>query len=199
MKHKDALKVLSFTSLFTFSLFASAGDEAVNCRNEVQQIPVYGGLATCYDGNYRITRLIPDGFSSTVFLTERNNNVLYSCLAFVPFSHLVEEVVQVCDYTPLADFTLRPRYDGTAATGFLDVTANASDRDGTIVKHEWWVNGTFYGNSTPQLPTVHSFTDYTITYKVTDNDGYTDTQTKTAYVDPDQDPCWGLPGQEPSC
>lgn len=167
---------------------AIAGDDPVNCRNEVVETPVYYGYASCraYNGQQWVTisRYISQSSSPTIYLSEGSR----ACFASLPSSYNQTISRNVCDYTPQAGIRKYISYDGTAYTAALRLSSAASDRDGSIVKTEWWVNGAYYGTSVPTF-TVTSPTSFSIRQKVTDNQGLTDETTTGAFVSPRNDPC----------
>jgi hypothetical protein len=90
---------------------------------------------------------------------------------------------------PIASFT---ESDHTAPVG-TEITFNASasyDPDGTIVQYEWdWESDGVYDHIAP-APIVVSHTysadgEYTVTLRVTDNDGLTDTASDTKTITPE--------------
>ena len=173
----------------TFTGSANAGDNPVNCRTESTQYTVYYGNASCtaYSGSERrtLSSYYHASLSPSVYLSEFG----FSCFATLPFSQLETSTSTKCDYTPQANIRDYIFYDGTAYTAALRLNSGASDRDGSIVKTEWWVNGQSYGASVPTF-TVNSPTSFSIRQRVTDNDGYTDETSKSVFVSPNNDPCF---------
>jgi PKD repeat protein len=84
---------------------------------------------------------------------------------------------------PTASFTFSPEYPEEGET--VEFNAQfSSDSDGTIEAYDW-VFG--YGNTAEGAITSHSFSSadtYTVTLKVTDDDGLSDTTTKTVIIIP---------------
>lgn len=206
MKFKNIIKfVLPIAALFT-STAALAGDDPVNCRNATSYQPIYSGNATCTAtyygsggfGTTTLSRYVFDTIINREFITGTvwgSDNRLYSasCWANVPFSHYDEVVTQVCDYTPKSSFIL-----SSSGFGHVGISNRASDRDGNIVKTEWWVDGVYKGTTTPSISTSVPKT-FSVRQKVTDNDGYTDQSTRSIFVQPrDFDDC-GRKGRDQLC
>ena len=100
-----------------------------------------------------------------------------SCIADVPFSHNEEVKSTVCDYKPVAGFSVSPR-----VSSFV-LTSTSSDYDGSIVSYRWIVNGSVASSSASlTLPHVQSeyingrsYSRYEVSLEVTDNHGYKNT------------------------
>jgi BspA type Leucine rich repeat region (6 copies)/PKD domain len=94
-------------------------------------------------------------------------------------------VISVENILPFAGFTWTP----SNITLNQTVTFNASisnDSDGSLTLYEWdWNNDGVYEESHTTPTATHSWTqagDYPVIVQVTDNDGATNTQTKTVYI-----------------
>ncbi|MCY7296276.1 hypothetical protein [Alteromonas sp. a30] len=210
MKFKTLAKVLLPLAALFGSTTSFAGDEQVNCRSETSTQAIYEGTAFCTayyvenNGSFR-TQLLGGHFNAapvqyrTVysnFYGYDGNLYFAQCQATVPFSHNEQISTTVCDYTPKSSFT--PHANGFNGIGRVNIVDNASDRDGSIVKTEWWVDGTYKGTTKPSLATYVTRT-YSIRQRVTDNDGYTDESTRSIRVVPgDFDDC-GRRGRDELC
>ena len=207
-----------------FAGFAYAGDDPVNCRDEVTSFQdIYAGTPSC-EASYVQSTCIPinsnlvETRKETIFVTlfgdytestkqsvrlsefvtypensvagpgactiPRDVSEFITCSAELDFLESRPVKEKVCDFTPDAN----PKYYEITSYNTI-VSARASDRDGEIVKYEWWVNGIKNESVTDSVELIRfrpSGTEPTaVTVKVTDNDGYTDTQTITArFKDP---------------
>ncbi|MEW5249915.1 hypothetical protein [Microbulbifer discodermiae] len=144
-----------------------AGDEPVNCATQTTYTTYWYGPANC---------TIPPGdllvhYSDKSYvpsLVLRKNG--FKCTAFFPYSGTEENVETICDYTPKATIRIRP--DPTDTTyKYADVWG--TDRDGSIVSQELWVDGVKQNGSSVLLMGDIGDT-FTVTARVRDNDGYTD-------------------------
>lgn len=184
--------------LSSYTAYSAPFGEKTNCRFEkVGEQNIYKGWSYCtakVNNNevYEINQYVPASLSprTTIsnFVFTSLGYTYLSCEAEVPFSHKEDIMKEVCDYKPEANFLASPLYDGTAYEAKLKVAKQGRDYDGYIVSHEFTVNGVNYGPSVP-LIAVRTATLFNITYKVTDNDGYTGTKSKTLIVNPLNDPC----------
>jgi len=173
--------------------------EKVNCRIETTgQVSIYQGWASCNVDGYHLSQFVHATTLPAIRLTQWQGGSYKSCSASVPFYKKEDVTQEVCDYKPQANFNLVAFYDGTAYQASLRVNAQGRDFDGNISRHQFWVNGVYKGASVAPI-TVSSFTQFTVKYTVTDNDGYTHTQTQSIIVDPGDDPCFGGPGEHSSC
>jgi hypothetical protein len=218
-------KILIANSLILFSFTSFAGDEPVNCRQEIVDYQdIYAGVPQCDASYERVTCRPIDPFtvevttenlthtlmgnyrestSQNVTLTELiSYTESYStpgnliggrrgaactlpttvsetlfCTAQLDFLEQRPVKQEVCDYTPDTNLTpsLDSRYNST-------VRAKASDRDGSIVKYEWWVDGVKQSESGESLfleniPYSHH-NSKNVEVRVTDDDGYTTTESK---------------------
>lgn len=195
MKRKTLANfMIPFTGLLACSS-AMAGDDPVNCHNETTTQAIYEGVATCYagyldnSGFYR-TELLGAYFEastqrystiSSVIRGADGDTYFVSCSVSIPFSHNESVTTSVCDYTPQSNFSLTSITIG--GSGVVGIHDYASDRDGNIVKTEWWVDGVYKGTTKPTVTTFVPKT-FSIRQKVTDNDGYTDDSTRSIYVIP---------------
>ena len=190
-----AVATMSATSLFSTTV--AAGDEPVNCQTQlVGNQSVYSGTASCIasfytiDGFYQteyISQYVPETTVSSIYLNRLvfigGRSYSASCVASIPFSHTQPVYDQVCEYTP----KVNPRsYQDNMYQN--SVYANASDRDGNVVKYEWWVDGVKQSNSGSSLTLTRRGStplDHVVKVTVTDNDGHTDTRTiVSTYKDP---------------
>ncbi len=184
----NILRAAILISPIVFSNSVSAGDDPVNCRTETTQVTIYHGTASCVasSGSQQrtISRYYHSSLTRNVFLSEFG----FSCFARLPFSSVENVSSTKCDYTPRAGIRDYVIHDGTAYTAALRLSSSASDRDGSITRTEWWVNGRSYGSSVPTF-TVNEPTNFSIRQRVTDNDGYTDETSTSVFVSPANDPC----------
>jgi len=187
------ISAATFAICALFSTGTLAGDEPVNCQTQlVGDQSVYGGYASCwvsfrrddgfYDQEY-LTQYVPDTTSPTVYISQivfvGGSSYHLSCNASVPFSHTQPVYQQVCEYTPKV--TLQVYQNSIYST---TVYANTSDRDGSVTKIEWWVDGVKQSNTGSSINLtrpgrVPPFS-HVVQVRVTDNDGHTDTVSKTA-------------------
>lgn len=206
-----------------YSLLASnvvlAGDEQVNCREEIVDYKdIYAGVPECeasYDvttcrpinpnlvevttetftqtltGGYResesqfvsLSELItyqesnatPDGNGGAACTLPRSVSETIRCTAELDFLEQRPVRVEVCDYTPLT----RP-----VDNGYGVVQAAASDRDGTIVRYEWWIDGVKQSETGSSITIEReAYLDTRVRdvqVRVTDDDGYTDSASVNA-------------------
>ncbi|HDO19657.1 MAG TPA: PKD domain-containing protein, partial [Thermoplasmatales archaeon] len=86
---------------------------------------------------------------------------------------------------PVADFSWEPEVPKPSEEVTFDAS-NSYDPDGTIVSYEWdWDNDGVYDEIHDNPIATHSWSsqgDYIVTLRVTDNDGATDTTTKSIHV-----------------
>lgn len=180
------LAVASVSALISASAFA--GDQKVNCRNEVvDQQAIYSGQASCiayftnslgYEQIAVLDAFVAPTTESTVTLrqvTVGNDAMLYDvqCDAPIQFAYYAPVYGEVCDYTPKV--SLNVVEDNIYMT---TIYANASDRDGSIAKYEWWIDGQKQATSGSSVSLTRRGSESTapklIHVKVTDNDGHTD-------------------------
>lgn len=82
---------------------------------------------------------------------------------------------------PTADYTFTPNNPVVGQT--VTLTSNSTDEDGTIESYEWTFNGPKSKQTGEQIQvSFNQPGDYDVTLTVTDNDGLTDTVTKTITV-----------------
>ncbi|MET1254340.1 hypothetical protein [Aliikangiella maris] len=146
-KINHLLKILPIiTGSLLFSSNSFAGDEAVNCRTETFEVPVYAGWAYCtayYDNkSYPLSEYFSRSESGHEYISDyirdqygTMRNV--GCWANVPFSHVESIPGRICDHTPKASITIY-RHEGSTS---ITVYVNGTDRDGQIQLKELWVNG----------------------------------------------------------
>lgn len=180
---KNAIFLIGTTLL---SGLAHAGDDPVNCRSVTSEVDMYGGHnASCKTrSGEEISRYVWPTIHSTAWINSNGE----SCQASLNFYGKQQVTKTQCDYTPKANLTLTALHDGTAYEARLRVSGRGTDRDGSVISEQFWLNGTYKGASISPI-IVHQATRFTVKYQVTDNDGYTDTQTKTIWVNPQNDPC----------
>ncbi|MBQ4861575.1 hypothetical protein J8L98_07715 [Pseudoalteromonas sp. MMG013] len=180
---KKAIFLIGSTVL---SSLAYAGDDPVNCRSETHNVSVYGGyVASCTTSSGTDIRQYVTP-STTSFIRLHSHG--QSCTTSLRYYGKQTVTSSQCDYTPKANLTLRALHDGTAYEAALRVSGSGSDRDGSIVSEKFWLNGAYKGSSISPIK-VRTATRFTVKYEVTDNSGYTDSQTKTIWVNPQSDPC----------
>ena len=172
------LKVLPLIAALGFSANGFAGDDKI-CSLETVQTPIYEGFASCTSGGNYISQYVFSSPSSTAYITELVNGLYYSCWANVPYSHTETHQVEQCEYTPVSKFYISQTPHNLIGTNIVTISSTASDRDGSLVKHEWWVNGvatstSLNGGKTLRLST-HNGRYVDIKLRVTDNDGHQDT------------------------
>lgn len=190
-KIKNSVIVVSILSTALCSNLALAGDDPVNCQTEVQSQAIYAGFTSCTatyrdnNNDFQTTPLYgtaPESTSSlftlSSFITDFTGTYYVSCLASVPFSHYQDVNVQVCEYTP--NVTLGVIHNNRRS---LNVNANYSDRDGSVTKIEWWVDGVKQSTtgSSIQLtrPNPNVQQPHNVEVRVTDNDGHTDSSSRS--------------------
>lgn len=192
-----AVTVMAMTATSMVSTTVSAGDNPVNCQTQlVGNQSIYSGQASCiasfytFDGFYQtefLSQYVPETTSSSIYLSRivwvGGRTYSTSCIASIPFSHTQPVYEQVCEYTPKVNPS---SYQDNMYQNV--VYANASDRDGSIVKYEWWVDGVKQSDSGSSLTLTRRGSiplDHTVKVTVTDNDGHTDTRTiVSVYKDP---------------
>lgn len=185
---KACLLVASIVSVAA----SMAGDERVNCREEISDnIAIYAGQTSCdaliiHDITdfpqwvELFTNVSPTTnkyFTLTQVVTGWDGlNYVASCIGTVPFSHFSPVYQEVCDYTPEVHLSTN---EVSAATTRMN--AVASDRDGSIVSYEWWINGVKQSSSSGTLTLnaynygyPHAPIPVLVRVRVTDDDGYTD-------------------------
>ncbi|MCF7871694.1 PKD domain-containing protein [Candidatus Woesearchaeota archaeon] len=81
---------------------------------------------------------------------------------------------------PTADFTYSP--SSPEVNEAVTFTSTSTDADGTITNYEWKVDGTVVGAGNTLSYTFTNTGSHNVELKVTDNDGLTDTKTKTVNV-----------------
>ena len=182
--------------LFTTSpLTTWAGDNTVNCRTvKVAEQHQYMGWANC-----SVTVYDPQGYPELHNLSQYFDvtniqrkqlsryiyNGYYSCNADVPYYNTIDITKTVCDYTPQSSFYYSQTPNNLTGSNIVSVTSNSSDRDGHIVKYEWWEDNKKVGGDSHTLRLASHY-GKTIQLKliVTDNQGYTDTTVKTVVIKP---------------
>ena len=87
----------------------------------------------------------------------------------------------VSNQSPTASFTATPT-SGVAPLGVSFNASNSSDSDGSIISYTWDFKDGDTGNGETITHTFSSAGSYTVSLIVTDNDGATDTTTKTITV-----------------
>jgi len=95
----------------------------------------------------------------------------------VPIKFEVEEEEL---FPPHADFDWSPAEPVVKQS--VTFTSKSTDSDGTISKHEWKIDGAIVSTSMSTQKTFSTSGTHTVTLKVTDNDGLSDTVTKNVYV-----------------
>lgn len=177
------MKYIALLSLLlaSFSFTANAGDEfgeKVNCRSTTSQLPIYAGWAYCTPpgANFPISQYVSPTPQSIVFIHQYSEGSFRSCLASVPFSHYSNVTTTQCDYKPVSSISASPHEFWETY-----VRVSGKDYDGNVVKTELWIDGVKKPNrgATSNYTMVHSTVPFTVKVKVTDNDGYTHTSTKT--------------------
>ncbi|TQV89555.1 hypothetical protein [Aliikangiella coralliicola] len=202
---KATLIALPIIGSVVFSSSAIAGDEEVNCKTTTSEVRVYSGHAQCYAFSggqiYTVSQFVAPQLSSTARLTElryvNGSTKWLSCTANVPFSHYDTVSVRECEYTPKANFSA-----AEYSYGYITINDFSSDRDGSIVKWEFWLNGVKRATSTTSAGIggnwpVDIGSTVTLKMVVTDDQGHTDSVTKTRYIqglppcnlDPQADHC----------
>lgn len=176
-----SVAIIGFVALT--SNIAYAGDDPVNCRVESTQIPVYGGWARCYDHQSRrwLEEYVARSSSAHWIVRSFNTQTGQTdqCTALLDIISYDTVSVQICDYTPKAEF-----FTLEVQEGIVNVVSNSSDRDGQIVTTKLWVNGVLKSPATPNKYSIPASAGQRLTLKmeVTDNDGYKDTKITTYTV-----------------
>jgi hypothetical protein len=100
-------------------------------------------------------------------------------------SHRGAAYVFTCNQLPIADFTWTPQNPHQNQQIAFDASTS-QDPDGTITLYEWdWDNDSTYDESHPLPTATHSWANagsYPVTVRVTDDEDYTGTITKTVEV-----------------
>ena len=128
-----------------------------------------------YEGNNFGSSVFLDGNIAliTAYSNDRSNNSIYI------FTTGLE------NQPPIANFTWTPTAPKTNQTITFNASAS-SDPDGFISKYEWdWNNDGTYTDSTTTPTVTHSWTqegNYSVTVRVTDNEGVTNTKKITVSV-----------------
>jgi hypothetical protein len=176
------MKILNIIALGLLLMAASAKaefGEKTNCRTEVTgKMAIYQGNASCYVNGILLQRYVFPTTQPSILLVEWTGAGYSQCYATVPFSHYENVTSTVCDYKPVADF-LKIQHS-------FSLVSTAKDFDGTIVKHDWWINGVKQagtGVSIPfPIPSTSVPQNLVVKLQVTDNDGYIHSVQKTVTV-----------------
>ncbi len=119
----------------------------------------------CFDpGSYRVSLTVTDDDGATD--TDRTGRID------------IEEDQQA----PTARFSFNPGSPQVGDSVTFD-GGNSSDPDGTIDRYEWRVDGSQFATGRTTSRTFNSAGSFTVTLKVTDNDGLSDSTSKTVRVE----------------
>ncbi|WP_440053471.1 hypothetical protein ACSLBF_11145 [Pseudoalteromonas sp. T1lg65] len=163
------MKKLLLGLLPILSFAANAGDDPVNCRSQNVTEVYYHGTAECRAANGVLVR--EEFHNSSTYWVWASDYKGNRCYTSLPFQSTRTVSTKVCDYTPSATFSFI-RLDGYEATTLISL--NGTDRDGEIVKYEFWVDGVKQPNSGYSLQIDGNDGDtFYVKGRVTDNDGYT--------------------------
>lgn len=182
---------LLFIALYNAQALATAPfGEPVDCQTVHGQVAIYEGTARCtvrsdnYPyGNLEVSEYIFQTQQQQRYITNYILGRFYSCWANVPFSHYQPVTRQECKYKPVSEF-----HEGLPQVNSFSVLSASRDYDGSIVGYQWLVDGAPYSNAaTISLPYKNGLTStYQIQLTVTDNDGYSHSQSRSITVKNDE-------------
>ncbi len=154
----------------TNTLFEFDGSTSTDSDGRVQSYEWEFGDGGIASGS-RVTHRFSEKGDFSVVLTVTDNDGLESSK---------EKSLQIIGDPPNANFNIIPT-TGTTETVFTFDSTPSSDTDGTIVEFRWLIENNTFTNRTPQYSFTREGT-FEIALTVTDEDGETDTFTRTLDV-----------------
>lgn len=174
MNFIKSISLIVITVLFSFC--AIAGNDPVNCKDvKIGELKLYSEWASCEVGGYYLEQY----FFPTTQRVHQLTKFIYGgnyvqCDAPLTYYEIGDITKEVCEYTPTASIKTFV-YEADTQT---KVWVEGGDSDGTISKEELWVNGSKQqGNSATLTGNVGD--TFNVVGKVTDNDGNTDSTSRT--------------------
>lgn len=176
--------MLSMMSM-VFTLSALADDELISCTTVREPIHYYGGSVQCsaYNASTGTWTTIYDYVPATTISTQWIYQGGLSCFASLPYLYTTYVERQVCDYRPVANFTITQGRNCPVGVTVVTFNSTSHDKEGSIVKNEWFVNGTKLASEASRVSvTKYGGERLTVKLKITDNSGNTAEKTQSLVV-----------------